>query len=139
MENNEHETTTVLKNLVGYSLVIIGVVTILWVVVNVVSMFEDPEKLTPFQRLVSSKLESSISFENERVLLLIPPEFLAYFIPISLLSIAVAAAKIVVTGGIKLLGADLGKTITEKVNSVKDTFDQKLGDLKEILGKGTKS
>lgn len=91
-----------IRETLGIILVIIGVGVALWVFSNVYDIFTGPEKLTAYQKLVSRSLEGSLSTKDSHVKLVIPPEFLAYLIPILLLGIGVSIAGILITGGVGL-------------------------------------
>ena len=121
-EKHTSENVISLKSFVGYFLIFVGVVFAIWIVMNVISIYNHPTKLTEFQTIVSDRLESVISTSDEKIVLIIPPEFLTYFIPIVLLVIAVALAKLFILGGIKVLQSDFQKVTNE------------ISDLKSALG-----
>jgi hypothetical protein len=92
------------RNFVGYVLILCGAAIAFWVVFNVYGLFNEPAKLTPFQELVASNLETTISHANqEGFKLVIPSEVLSYFIPLFLLVIAFGVAGMLVTNGVRLL------------------------------------
>ena len=63
------------KDYLGYVLIIFGVLILLWVLLNVYNLFTNPDKLLPFQELVSGHLETTISHaEKEGLKIVIPKE-----------------------------------------------------------------
>jgi len=131
-EHNLQKTMGV-RDYLGYLLVICGVSIAFWVFLNVYSLFTEPEKLTPFQKLVSSSLETIISpADNKSVKIVIPSEILSYFVPLILLTTAVGVAGILVTGGIRLLDGDIqrlsrriaamGSKLRTRMDRIQDTL-----------------
>lgn len=122
-----------IKECLGFFLVICGVSIALWVFLNVYGLFTSPEKLTPFQQLVSSNLETIISHaEKEDVKIVIPSEILSYFVPLILLMIAAGLGGMLITGGVRLLDSDIqrlsrriatmGSKLTTKMDRIQDTL-----------------
>ena len=75
-----------------------------WVFMQVYGIFTAPEKLTLYQQLVSDYLETRLVIEGEEISkLVLPAEVLAYFIPIFLLLVGLAVAKMFISGGVGLL------------------------------------
>ncbi len=91
-----------IREALGIILVVVGVGLALWVFANVYEIFTSPQKLTAFQKLMSQTVEGSLSTKDSHVKLVIPPEFLAYLIPILLLGIGASIAGILITGGVGL-------------------------------------
>jgi hypothetical protein len=127
------EKTVGIKECLGFFLVICGVSIALWVFMSVYGLFTKPEKLVPFQKLVSSNLETIISHaEKKDMKIVIPSEILSYFVPLILLMISVSVAGVLVTGGIRLLDSDvqrlsrriatMGSKLTTKIGRIQDTL-----------------
>jgi hypothetical protein len=103
IERGESQTID-FRNFLGYILIGCGVAIAFWVVINVYEVFTQPAKLMPFQKLVASNLETTVSQANKEAFkLVIPAEVLSYFIPLVLLIIAVSIASMLFTGGIRIL------------------------------------
>ena len=133
-EHNSQKTVRV-RDYLGFVLVICGVSIAFWVFLNVYGLFTEPEKLTPFQKLVSSNLETIISsMGKEELKIVIPSEVLSYFVPLILLTIAVVIAGILITGGIRLLDSDaqrlskriatMGSKLRTMMDLIQDTLRQ---------------
>jgi hypothetical protein len=84
-------------------LAVCGVAIVFWVFWNVYKLFTRPEELTRFQQLVSDCLETIVSSTEGQVKLVVPPQVLAYVIPLILLMIATSVGGILITAGIKLI------------------------------------
>src|SRR5512137_1154369 len=82
-----------LKNGLGYLLILGGAGAALGVLFEIYSLFVDPRELAYFRQLFPDRL--SIGWEGG--LLTIPPEVLAYLLPIILLSIAVGIANTLIS------------------------------------------
>lgn len=131
-EDNLQKTKGV-RDYLGFVLVICGVSIAFWVFLNVYGLFTEPEKLTPFQKLVSSNLETIISTSDKKGLeIVIPAEVLSYFVPLILLTTAAGIAGILITGGIRLLDSDvqrlsrriaaMGSKLRTKMDRIQDTL-----------------
>jgi hypothetical protein len=131
-EHNSQKTMGV-RDYLGFVLVIFGVSIAFWVFMNVYGLFTEPEKLTPFQKLVSSNLETIISpSDKEAVKIVIPAEVFSYFVPLILLTTAGGIAGILITGGIRLLDSDvqrlsrriatMGSKLRTKMDRIQDTL-----------------
>ena len=109
MYAGEHEeqgiqTTWGPRQVVGCFLILVGTVMGFWLFMQVYDIFTAPEKLTLYQQLVSDYLETRLVIEGEEVSkLILPAEVLAYFIPILLLLVGLAVAKMFISGGVGLL------------------------------------
>ena len=88
-----------LKNGIGYLLILSGLGTALGVLLEIYTLFVDPKELAFFRQLFPDRL--AIGWEGG--LLTVPPEILAYGLPIVLLSIAVGIANTLINAGINLL------------------------------------
>ena len=88
-----------LKNGLGYLLILSGAGAALGVLFEVYSLFVDPRELAYFRQLFPDRL--AVGWEGG--LLTIPPEVLAYGLPIVLLLIAVGIAKTLIGTGMSLL------------------------------------
>ena len=130
---NSLQKTIGVRGYLGFVLVICGVLIAFWVFMNVYGLFTEPEKLTPFQKLVSSSLETVISpSDKEAVKIVIPAEILSYFVPLILLATAAGIAGILITGGIRLLDSDvqrlsrriatMGSKLRIKMDRIQDTL-----------------
>jgi hypothetical protein len=88
-----------LKNGMGYVLILSGLGTALGVLLEIYTLFVDPNELAFFRQLFPDRL--SIGWEGG--LLTVPPEILAYGLPIVLLSIAVGIVNTLINAGMNLL------------------------------------
>ncbi len=88
-----------LKNGLGYLLILSGLGAALGILLEIYSLFVDPKELAFFRQLFPDRL--SIGWEGG--LLTVPPEILAYGLPIVLLSIAVGIANTLISAGMNLL------------------------------------
>ena len=113
------------KALIGFVLLVMGVVGAVWIFHTVYSIFKDPMELTFFQQLVQSKLDVVINYGEGRVEVIIPKEFLIYGVPIALLVIATGAAGIIVKAGVCLLSSDVQK-LGRKIDSLGDKLAKKI-------------
>lgn len=96
-----------IRQVLGFVFAFIGVVMAIWLFSEVYELLTSPQKLTAFQKLVSQTMEGSLSTGDSRVKLVIPPEILAYLIPILLLGIGARIAGMLITGGLGFAdGAD---------------------------------
>ncbi len=127
------QKTVGVKDYMGYALVICGVLIAFWVLSNVYSLFTKPEKLLPFQELVSWHLETIISdAKKEGLKIVIPKEILSYFVPLILLTTAAGIAGIFISGVIKLLDSDvqrlsrriatMGSKLRTRIDRINDTL-----------------
>ena len=91
-----------IREALGIVLVVVGAGMAVWIFANAYEVYTSPQKLTPFQKLVSQTVEGSLSTKDSHVKLVIPPEFLAYLIPILLLGIGASIAGVLITGGVGL-------------------------------------
>ncbi len=136
MENeqrqDERDGLTIFKDYVGLCLIGLGVFVALWVFSNVYSMIRNPEEITSFQNLVSERMESTWTIDGERMKVVIPREFMAYFIPIVLLAIAVSVASILVKGGVRLLHGDF-QAMTVKFRALRSALEGRMDDLKNTV------
>lgn len=92
-----------IRETLGCVLTVCGVAIVFWVFWHVYKLFTRPEELTRFQQLVSDCLETVVSSTEGEVKLVVPPEVLAYVIPLVLLIIATSVGGILITAGIKLI------------------------------------
>jgi|GEM_PF-1775485 len=140
MNDNDEQVGSIkdAKNIAGFILLFLGVCIALWVFINAYSTFNNPSKLTMFQNLISNRLEATFSADDSVSKLVIPPEILAYFIPLIILSIAVGVAGIFVTGGIKLLDSDLHLLI-RKFDTFKYQINNKLESFKNAINQKNKN
>ncbi|MBN2210363.1 MAG: hypothetical protein JW709_03115 [Sedimentisphaerales bacterium] len=103
-EGSHAQNSIGIRKILGLVLIIGGVVIALWVFLNVYSLFTEPDRLTPFQELVSGQLEAKINYANqEETKVEIPAEFLSYLVPLILLAIAVKIAGSFLSSGVRLL------------------------------------
>ncbi len=92
------------RQVIGCFLILVGTVMGFWVFMQVYSIFSAPEQLTVYQQLVANDLETRLVIEGEEVSkLMLPAEILEYFIPILLLLVGLAVAKMFISGGVGLL------------------------------------
>ena len=123
-----------IAGVIGIVLVILGILVAGWVFLNVYDMFTEPEKLTKFQKLITTNIEGSLSANDSNVKIVIPAELLAYIIPLILLGIASGIAGIFITGGANLAYGGyqrflmrvsrLEHNVVRSVDSVKDVIKQ---------------
>ena len=133
-EHNSQKTMGV-RDYLGFVLVIFGVSIAFWVFINVYSLFTEPEKLTPFQKLVSSNLETIISLsDKEAVKLVIPAEVFSYFVPLILLTTAAGIGGMFISGGIKLLDSDVQR-ISRRIATMGSKLRTKMDSVQEVLRK----
>ncbi|MGD9082730.1 MAG: hypothetical protein PVJ50_05355 [Desulfobacterales bacterium] len=83
-------------------LIIVGIGIAFWVFNNIYEMFTNPSSMIPFQHLIKETLESSLKFSSQKISLIIPPEILAYFVAIALLSVGARIAGLFLKSGISL-------------------------------------
>jgi len=88
-----------LKNGIGYLLILSGLGAAFGVLLEIYALFTDPQELAFFRQLFPDRL--AISWEGG--LVSVPPEILAYALPIVLLSIAVGIANTLIGAGSNLL------------------------------------
>jgi hypothetical protein len=129
---DEPEGLIMFKGYVGLCLIGLGVFVAMWVFSNVYSMIRNPEEITSFQNLVSERLESTWTFDGERMKVVIPREFMAYFVPIVLLAIAVSVASILIAGGVKVLHGDF-QAMTVKFRALRSGLERKMDDLRNTM------
>ena len=135
MNENQIDSIKNTKNLVGFALLFLGVCLLLWVFINAYSMFNDPGRLSSFQELISSRLESTLSSdEGEKVKFVVPNEILAYFIPIALLSVVVGVAGILVRSGVRLLDSDL-QVLIRRLDNLQYKIINRVANYKEFAEK----
>ena len=133
-EDNLQKTMRV-HDYLGFVLVICGVSIAFWVFVNVYGLFTEPEKLKPFQELVSGSLETLISSsDKESMNIVIPAEVLSYFVPLILLMIASGIAGILITGGVRLLDSDV-QTLSRRVATMGTKLRTKMDSIHDELRK----
>lgn len=92
MDENRMDSAGKTKDAIGFLLLFLGAGIALWAFLTAYGIFNEPGKLAPFQDLVSRRLESTFATDTEQVKLVIPPELLAYIVPLALLSIIVGIA-----------------------------------------------
>ncbi len=85
--------------LTGYLLTFAGLVVLVVVLYQVHSIFTDPLQLSAFQEVFAS--DATISWQDGFITL--PPEILAYFFPLSLLSLASGIGRFLISSGIGLI------------------------------------
>lgn len=135
MDENQIDSIKKTKNFVGFLLLFLGICIALWVFINAYSIFNEPGKLSAFQELVSSRLESTLSSsKEEKVKFVIPSEILAYFIPIALLSIVVGVAGVLVRNGVRLLDSDF-QILIRRLDNLQYKINTKLASFKESAKK----
>ena len=135
MNENQIDNIKKTKEFVGFMLLVLGVCLLLWVFINAYSIFNDPGRLSAFQELVSSRVESALpSIEGERVKFVIPNEILAYFIPIALLSVVVGVAGVLVRNGVRLLDSEI-QVLIRRIDNLPDKITTKLASFMESAQK----
>ena len=131
MDENQIDSIKKTKDFIGFLLLSLGVCLALWVFINAYSIFNDPGRLTAFQEIVSSRIESTLSSnEAEKVKFVIPSEILAYFIPIALLSVVVGVAGVLVRNGVRLLDSDL-QILIRRFDNLQYKINTKLANFRE--------
>jgi hypothetical protein len=131
----EEQATSIFKAFLGYVLILCGVAIAFWVIFNVYGLFTDPAKLSPFQKLVSSNLEATVSTPNkEGVKVVIPSEIFSYFIPIVLLIIAAGIAGTLITNGVRLLDSDSQK-LSRKITAMESNLQTRMDRIGHTLRK----
>ena len=113
-------------------LIAAGVIVAFWAFMQVYKIFTHPEELTVFQELVSDEITMRLSADNNEFRVLIPPEFIAYVIPIMLLAIAVSIAGLFIRGGVNLLAGDARK-LTLKFAGLESAVQKHMAGLKDRL------
>jgi hypothetical protein len=88
-----------LKNGLGYLLILSGLGAAFGILVEIYSLFVDPQELAVFRQLFPERM--AISWEGG--LVAVPPEILAYGLPLLLLSLAGGVATTLLNAGISLL------------------------------------
>jgi len=135
MDENQIDSIKKTKQFLGFLLLTLGLCLLLWVFTNVYSTFNDPGRLSAFQELVSSRVESTLSSdEGEKVKFVIPDEVLAYFIPIALLSVVVGVAGVLVRNGVRLLDSDL-QVLIRRIDNLPYKINNKLASFLESAEK----
>jgi len=135
MDENQIDSIKKTKQFLGFLLLTLGLCLLLWVFTNVYSTFNDPGRLSAFQELVSSRVESTLSSdEGEKVKFVIPDEVLAYFIPIALLSVVVGVAGVLVRNGVRLLDSDL-QVLIRRIDNLPYKINNKLAGFMESAEK----
>jgi flagellar biosynthesis protein FlhB len=135
MDENQIDSIKKTKQFLGFLLLTLGLCLLLWVFTNVYSTFNDPGRLSAFQELVSSRVESTLSSdEGEKVKFVIPDEVLAYFIPIALLSVVVGVAGVLVRNGVRLLDSDL-QLLIRRIDNLPYKINNKLASFMESAEK----
>ena len=103
-EDEGYQTVWGPRKVLGCFLILVGTIMGFWVFMQVYTIFTAPDKLTLYQQLVSDYLETRLVIEGEEISkLVLPAEVLAYFIPIFLLLVGLAVAKMFISGGVGLL------------------------------------
>lgn len=110
--NPAAERETGLREYIGFSLIVAGVLVGLWVFVNTFILFNNPSKIGFFRDNMDLSIES-IASSAENVKMLIPPQFLAYLIPLFLLMICLGVSGVFITGGVNLLYGNLRKLLAK--------------------------
>jgi flagellar biosynthesis protein FlhB len=135
MNENQIDSIKKTKQFLGFLLLTLGLCLLLWVFTNVYSTFNEPGRLSAFQELVSSRVESTLSSdEGEKVKFVIPDEVLAYFIPIALLSVVVGVAGVLVRNGVRLLDSDL-QVLIRRIDNLPYKINNKLASFLESAEK----
>ncbi len=123
------------RDYLGFMLVLFGVSIAFWVFVSVYGLFTAPEKLSPFQELVSHNLETWISSsEKESLKIVVPAEILSYLVPLFLLLIASGIAGVLITGGCRLLDSDVQR-VSRKITTLGYKLHTKLDHIQDTLHK----
>ena len=130
----DSQGTVGVKNLLGFFLVLCGVMIAFWVFWNVYELFTRPEELTRFQQLVSGCLETIVSFSEQEARLVIPPEFLAYVVPLILLIIAASVAGILITGGINLTNSSFQR-FSRRIGKLEYKLKRRIDAVRNSLNK----
>lgn len=91
------------KNYIGLLLIGCALAIMFWIFGEVYRVFDNPLELTVFQKLIASNLETVVSWNSGEAKLTIPPEFVAYMIPVIFLGIAVRLAGMLLVSGSQLL------------------------------------
>ncbi len=113
------------KLILGTFLIICGVVIAGWVFFRIIEIFDNPKTLDNFLEIFPGT-SSLWRIRIDNVILEIPKQFvniIIYVIVFTLLSIAAALVKILITGGVNLLHSSL-KRIEKKIDSIKSKVDQ---------------
>jgi len=118
-----------LNDAIGRLLVTAGALVACWVAYAAYGIFTEPAGLSPWQALVSGALEAMVTEGGEQDRLVLPPEVLAYAIPIALLCIGVAIAGVLINGGVRLLQNDV-QLILKRLSCFRHNVSEKLDDIK---------
>jgi len=132
MNGERLETFDKLKNLLGIVFVVCGFCIAMWLFFTAYQLFNNPERLSPFQKLVQGSLESTLSGGGESIKFVIPSEYLTYFIPIALLLITGAVAGVLIKSGVKLVQSDL-RAIVRRFDTFKHQSSHQIENLKEAI------
>ncbi len=132
MNGERFETVDKLKNLLGIVFVVCGFCIAMWLFFTVYQLFNNPERLIPFQKLVQGRLESTLSGGEDSIKFVIPSEYLTYFIPIVLLLITGAVAGVLIKSGVKLLQNDL-RAMIRGFDAFKHQSIHQIENLKEVI------
>jgi hypothetical protein len=116
------------KNGVGVILVLIGMGIILWTVMKVIYVFDNPESLKGFKNLFTEPIQTTTG----KTKTIIPLEALTYLIPLSLLAILLSAGNILIKGGRKLIAKNFQPLISA-MDAFKSQVTKRMKEIKEFL------
>ncbi|MCK9554557.1 hypothetical protein M0R36_01880 [bacterium] len=114
---------TGVRGYIGFTLISLGILIGLWVFVNTFVLFNNPSKIGLFREKMDMSIET-ITSSAENVKMLIPPQFLAYIIPLFLLMICLGVAGVFITGGVNLICGDI-KKILAKITEIESYIKKK--------------
>ncbi len=100
------------RDYIGFTLIFLGTLVGLWVFINTFVLFNNPSKIGLFREKMDLSIET-IASGAENVKMLVPPQFLAYIIPLFLLMICLGVAGVFITGGVNLCYGNLRKILTK--------------------------
>ena len=117
------------QKILAFVLIGIGVVIALWSFGQVYNIFTDPQELSVFQQLVSDEVTFKMTIDDDEVRVEPAPEVLAYIIPLMLLAVAVAVARLFITSGINLYHGNLRKLML-KITNMESGLEQHKTDMR---------
>jgi hypothetical protein len=116
------------KNGIGIILVLIGMCVILWAVMKVIYVFDNPESLSGFKELFTKPIETTTG----KTKTIIPVEALTYLIPLGLLAILLSAGNILIKGGRKLIAKNF-QPFLSTMNAFRSQITKRMKEIKEFL------
>lgn len=127
---NEEESSVSAIRVLGFALLIVGIAMCVWVFIQAVHLFNNPNEAQLFERILPFDAPGEITIDGEPIVL--PEEFyyfLAYFATIFTLAIAGFIGGAFLSGGVSLInpsGEKLEKRIERRMREVEAKIEHGL-------------